>query len=623
MTRFGGGETVRPGILAALGGCALAFFLGWSGLPALMGAGPGVPLAAATPSQLSDATSWLPLAARVAEGNLFPSMASLDPRASGFAFYPYISLWAYGLLIKLFGAAGALLVGGAVFPALSFVFLYLLYTRMLPARWAVALAAVGVAGFAHHPFREFLSGLVTGVGWSALGAAEPPAIMDFPMPALSLLTFLALFYVATDAKRLTPARLTALTVLWALQSQVHPVNFFAGSLFWLLTFPFRLSRQNPGATKGALAARTLAQYALWLVVAAPAILAALGVFGGGVSPEELGLSAGPSGQAPGLFYHFAYFALPLGLLALTYVASRVDPYEMFLRFWPIFVLMATELALVNLPRVASFAVAPDMIFTRLGLFFLHFYYFVPALYYVLHSQSHFRSGTEALPVFSLARRGLQWTFGPASRVYIPLSLALLILFGAASMGRNLELQRVQAAPAMRLAKERLVLLTRDAGPGAVAAESGTVNLLLPVAGGRPTLWVNRFSNRVSLEECVDRLALHARLFGWTEDEFSRFMLPGRFQSQPGEPLVAETRAELVASGLGHWLALHRSSFPDEAARKTFETYVRERYRGLSLPQALARFGVTRILADGPLPADVPVGSREATPLGTLYGVKNG
>ena len=67
---------------------------------------------------------WLPLAARVAEGNLFPDLAAIDVSSQGFLFYPYLALWVHGLLIFLFGINGAYFIGHTILPLAGFVIFY-------------------------------------------------------------------------------------------------------------------------------------------------------------------------------------------------------------------------------------------------------------------------------------------------------------------------------------------------------------------------------------------------------------------------------------------------------------------------------------------------------------------
>jgi hypothetical protein len=189
-------------------------------------------------------TSWMPLAAETARGNLFPATPSLGQGDASFGFYPYITLWIHGLTIAIFGLKGAAIIGGAIWPAATLVLMVVLFRRFLPRRWAFTLAAVGAIAFSDLPLREFLFGIAQGVGWQDLGVAVAPNLADFPIPSLTLTLFLITLLLSLDRRRLSARRLPFITILWALQSQIHPVNAAVGLIFWFTHFPFELARQN-------------------------------------------------------------------------------------------------------------------------------------------------------------------------------------------------------------------------------------------------------------------------------------------------------------------------------------------------------------------------------------------
>ena len=67
-------------MLVVLGGWDVAQWI--AGLPMRFGT------YAVTPSVFSEVNSWLPLSHRVAGGNLFPILPSVEPAAAGVGFFP-------------------------------------------------------------------------------------------------------------------------------------------------------------------------------------------------------------------------------------------------------------------------------------------------------------------------------------------------------------------------------------------------------------------------------------------------------------------------------------------------------------------------------------------------------
>lgn len=611
-------EQVDAAVVGIGGLWAAVVFAGWDGLQWIVGVRSQAGNTSFTPAEWSEFASWQLLSAKVADGNLFPVLASIDAQASGLSFYPYLSIWVHGLLIKLFGLGGASIIGHVLFPAACFVLLFYVFRRHLTRRWCVALSALALVSFASAPLRDFLSGVLSGQGWRELGSIQPLEASFFPIPAFSLFAFLGLFYYSVETRHLDRRLLSILTILWALQSQVHIVNAVVGLVFWFTAFPIRLHRQNRhGALRG-LAVQVGAQAALAVVVLLPAALGYLGLTGG----AALGLTAldvRTEADSPfGAFYLAAYFALPLALLAVTYVVDRIDIYELFTRFWPVFVLMGAEFILINMRPVLGIGVPPDLIFTRLGMFFLHFYYFVPVLYYLAQPRSRFRAGTEAQPVIMLVRAGMSWFFNRAAAVYLVLLVAALSFFAVASMERALEHQRNAGQMTVADTRKMLESLSAGAPEGAtLVADLPLVNMLIPNHTGYGTLWVNLFANAVSSAHIIEGLALYAHLVGWSEDEFIAFMSPGNLQSLKPGVLAELTPVGIGTSGVGYWLAMHNTRV-DSTAAAEYAATLRSVYANLDLAQAVQKFGVRRLLSKRPPPAGLEIVEMRPVFGGTLY-----
>ena len=595
-------------------------FSAWDVVQAIFGVSTHFGIASESFSIFSEKTSWLPLAAEVARGNILPTEPSLATGASGLSFLPYLSVWVQGLFIALFGVQNTQIIGSMLFPVACFAVLVLIYREYIPLRWSIALAALGLISFADFPFREFLIHLLLGQGWAEQGVLQPPDIAAFPLPAFSLLMFLLAFRSSVRRVYLTPMRIGALTAFWALQSQVHIVNVIFGLPLWFLILGMSLWRRERGGNISRTVS-TLAVQALFAVVlCVPAMTGYLGAES--LQGSAYAMLASPSSAAGdffGTYFYIAYFLMPSVLMTALYFSFRFDIYEALYKFWPVLLTMALEFLLVILYLLFNIGIPSELIFTRLGLFFLHLFYYVPVIYYL--SRETESTGIAADDYQVRGRRSvLVWLMGDASKVYIPIGLVFLTLYGLASAVQAFHHAETSQRPRIIEARGQMATLTQGAPLGStLVSDSAAVNLMLPVEGGYGTLWVNRFANRITATEAVDRLALSGRLLGWSEDKFARFMSPDP-QNLLRPRLVINLESDNWPTGLGYWLAFHWQSLSDTADRAAFEANIRQVYLTLDVPATVERFGVRVVLSKGVFPAGVPVQAERLTAYGTLYEI---
>ncbi len=567
----------------------------------------------ASASAMSEVHSWLPLAFRTSQGNLFPMSPSIAPAEMGFRFFPYISIWTHGLLIAVFGINGASFIGHTIFPLACFILFILILRRFLPLRWTLSLSFFAFFSFISLPFRDFLAALIQGESWRAIVTLEPLAISEFPMPALSLAAFLGVFYASSLNKRLTPARITVLTVLWALQTQIHIVNAVIGLPYWFLNLATRWRRQNPNAAPQELIRLLLTQGIIAVILILPMVLAYARLSGSGFA-----LLSGASPDFEkffGPFYLALYFVLPLALMLIVYVVERVDPYEFIFRFRSVYALLAIEMALYLAYTTGLSPLSPTLVFSRIGIFFLHILYFVPVVYFLQRPPRKYSRGVESRGIFPTVRIYLGKIFSEWDQTYLPVIVFFLCVFAISSSLAQTAHFRANDKPAVKAAWEDLKTATAGAPEnGAVVLQNSCSNLLLPLSSQQSTLWVNRFINPIPEAEGIERLALYAVIIGWTEDEFVQFMSPGKMQLWHRRDSISITGA---APGFGYWLTMHRATLTPEGLAR-YQDSVRAAYKNLDVASAAKRYGVRRILTRGEIPKTLTVKLKQETPRGTLY-----
>ena len=540
---------------------------------------------------LNNHISWISLSNKVSQGNLFPVYSFYDYIESEFRFFPYLSLWFSGFLIFFLGPSGSSLVGGIVFPVLSYIFMTLIFKNYLPWKWSISLASLGVLSFGSASFRDFLSGLIMGHGWLNLGVNNFPDIANFPFPAVSLLSFLFVFYLSIKKIHMSKRRMTLLSVFWGMQSQVHIVNAIIGVPFWigllvLLTFRSNRNRWGVDQTK-----QLLIQFFIVLLICLPAIFS---IWDQIVNNEGLSLLVARSENLDPVnwFVITFYFVVPLIALVLTFWASRVDPYEIIYKFLPIWIVMSVELILVLLWSVFGIGIPTELLFNRITLFFLHIFYFIPPIYYMNRFKFNYHSGTESLLISKKIRSVLYWFFKDASLVYLPLFFLLLTAFSVSSSEKSFQYFKSDVVPAYKEFNKTMSLLSEDVSPGEVLIGPNNItNISLMYLGDYKTLWTNKLISTDNVNEVIERFALYAKIIGWDEDEFLLFMSPSNL-TYSTKKLMLNSRS--AVPGLGYWLTFNNKIMKDVEVGK-LALRLRDVYKKMNSSKKLKEYNVKKIV----------------------------
>ena len=335
-----------------------------------------------------------------------------------FSFSPHLSILLNDLVLAAFGTTGQIVLGFIIFPTISFFVLFKIFNRHIGSLWSLAISVCALVSYSNYPFRQFLGELMTGMGWAELSSVRHLEIMGFPIPAFSTFYFLTLFYFSTSTQSLVNVRrATVLTTLWALFIQIHPVDAIFGLTFWFTYLPIRLYRQRKGAEISQIAKTVLQQVAIAFIITLPAILGL----------KETVLETPASAFIPS-YYYVVYFILPIFAMTVIYFVQRVDPFEIIFKFWHVYMLILVEFTLVALADMFRFGIHPEIIQTRIPLFLLHFYYYVPVIYFSTKPYQEYSIGPEAHPVSIRLHKAVHMFFNEFSRVYLSFTLVILFLF---------------------------------------------------------------------------------------------------------------------------------------------------------------------------------------------------
>ena len=544
---------------------------------------------------ISSQATWLPLIAEISRGNLFPIDPFLGQGDFDFRFFPYLSLWLSGLLISIFGMGGTLLIGSSILPTLSYIFMVLIYRCFLNWRWSISLSALGILGFNYDPFREFIMGILLGEGWINLGAESFPGAIGFPFPAISLLSFLMVFYFSIKRGYMSKRRSIILSIAWGLQSQIHIINLIFGIPFWfcfLGLITWRSSKQN-------WSYKDSKQFFMHMVIVAfvcvPMIISIWSQFNHGLGLDYLAGSIKDSNSFD-WFFILSYCIIPLLVLRIAYGVFRVDPYELLFKFLPVWVAMSVELLLSLAWHLFGIGLPSELLLSRLGLFFLHIFYFTPAIYCMHRSTGNYSVGSESLLLSSRIRSFFIWLFRDASLIFLPIFVILLTVFFLLSSEKAY--QKYQDVDLLNIQKSELIdnLLISGINPGEVLiGPDNLTNLLLPVKGRYGGLWTNQIISKANSVQIIERFATYAKVVGWTEKQFLIFMLPSIKPFDQSEA-VLDISGNKEVPGLGYWLTYHNNVLSSIELEELSSELIRI-YNSTNLNKKLKDYDVKRIVLD--------------------------
>jgi len=544
---------------------------------------------------VSNYMSWLPLSMEVSRGNIFPLDPLLGQSDSGIGFFPYFSLWFVGLLIALFGTSVTLLIGSTLLPTVSYVFMVLIYRRYLSWRWSISISALGIIGFNSAPFRNFLLDIITEEGWKNIVVISPPDITSFPFPAVSLLSFLVLFYLSIQRTYLSKRRSTILSIAWGLQTQVHLLNAIIGIPFWISFFALNIWRHSRTGWTVLQSRELLTQIGLVLFSCLPLALSVFSQSKDGIILESITGFYDDVGPVD-WFLVITYFVIPMITLRLAYLVFRIDPYELIFKFLPVWVLMAVELSLTVLWQAFGIGVSTDLMFSRLGMFFLHLFYFVPTIYCVHRQVDNYTIGVESNIVATKIRTSLKWFFKDASLIYLPIFIIMLSSFSMTLSEKSFQNLQQNGVLLYKESENIFKLLTTGSKSGDVlVGPNNLVNIALFTKGRYGTLWSSRITGNVGLDSAIERFALYARIVGWSEEQFLSFMSPDDVFYESSE--VFDLASIAPIPGLGYWLLLNDKKL-SSIEYIEFLSNLKNIFSSINVNKKIKEFNVKKIVVYG-------------------------
>lgn len=511
-----------------------------------------------TPLGISNASTWLPLASKIAFGDSFLEIIFNEKNN----FFPYFSIIIYGLLIKVFGAVEAFTILQVLLPTLSFVLLIKIYNIFIPLRWSLVLSALGMLAFSSIDLRFFILNIINGLGWRDFMQGEPYGASITPFPSISLFFFLLAFFITFHKKVfLSNFRMFFLTFLWSIQIYFHAINFFLGMPLWFFVLLIWHLKDKRQFSKTLIISRLVFQLIFSMIICLPILYNSTGFINldnyqyfGLYSSSTLDLNISS-------YYFLVYFILPIFLMLLSFLIFKIDYYEILLKFWPIYFLMFIELTFVLLKVFTGIGLQPTLFFDRIGKFFLHLFYYVPPLYYLTKSWINYDE-------FNYFKKFISNFFVHHSKVYIPIVFLILSFFCYTNLVSSNKVLSQSSASYKKNQKILNFLVLQGKEGETLVSNDFLTNFIFPTKGNYNTLLMSRSVLNISLDENLERILLWWKITQSSRENLKLFLTPSNQFSQNRYDNFFKNYSDL--HGIGFWLCMGRTSLNDEEMQKFIE-----------------------------------------------------
>lgn len=557
---------------------------------------------------------YLPIFNHFSATNLLPAAPMVVPELDKFTFSPPITVIAQGILFKWVCFSNIdvyLLLSHSVFPLASFWLLFLIYRRYVAEEWATLFAFWGITFYNNFSSLSYLFNVIFKQGDVIQSASLTPLeITRVPFPNFSFFFFILCFYLSTLTYKLSSRQYVLLSILWSLNLYVYLYNFLAGIIFWFgyIMFTRYLNEKSMNVK---FMAKALAPNLLivFLFISPYLIFYLLSSDLDREIMQNMGMVYKEHGLIVNQWGIFLSYLLPLFLTTLIIWIYCGDYYELFYKFTPIFLMIFTELIILNLHLVVGEFFQPHLFSTRIGNFFPRYLYFIPVLYFLsnpLKQIFHSRINIVPKTIHSFFEN-----YVVKYQIYLSalgiLGIAFVIV---ASSVRHYEKHMNSTAPRMNEVYERFRALTAVADSGTLVSDDIPVNLLLPVLSKNTTLLVNSYNNYVTREEIIERLVLFAKIYGWDKARFLEFMMPDKefeaFYSK-NDFVVSDN---VLKKGFGYWLVWHRRNLTSYELER-YHDNILFKFEKMDTVKMLKKFDVKVIQTSTEIPGHLPAKLIEA------------
>ena len=306
-----------------------------------------------------------------------------------------------------------LILGSILFPSLCAAILYKIFYKILQnTLWSVSLTLLSILSSESFPFINFLKSVFTFSDlYNVANRSENFEIIGFPIPSFSIFCFLITFYYSNRVINLNKSFIFIATSLWLINTHIHPLDGLLGLSYWTIFVLITVFLKKISFSLKEILSILLMYVCNFVLLFINFEVDTLT----NINPEQ---------NFP-LYSLLFYFISPMTLIILINIFFKVDLYEFFIKFFPIYILMVIELCLIGL-SLMGYGVDLQMLENRISLFLLHFLYYVPAIYYLNKDSIFYENSLEKNIFFSLLKKSIYNLFSKYKAIYlVPFSILLI------------------------------------------------------------------------------------------------------------------------------------------------------------------------------------------------------
>lgn len=265
-----------------------------------------------------------------------------------------------------------------VFPFLSFLIFVLIFYKFIPILWAISISLLSMLQSNEAPLRDFIL-LKLNINESFANLA----LTNFPYPSLSIFLFLVFIYITLNINMSKTyslnnnfLRIIFVLFLWSILIHIQPLDGGLGFLFAFVFLNINLLRLYKY--------KSLNFFYIFFIV----IIVSLNFF---IIFSNINFSKiSPSNDENSITFYFIifYLLLPVFLLTILFYLQKIDLSEIFFKFLNIFILIVIELSLVLILKIYNLNFINHITSNRSTVFFLHFFYYIPFVYYLIRPVSN-------------------------------------------------------------------------------------------------------------------------------------------------------------------------------------------------------------------------------------------
>lgn len=297
-------------------------------------------------------------------------------------------------------------------PSLTFFVLQYILLKYLNFLWATTISVVSIVSYAAYDFKKFLFDLVFNFDNLEALSQKKIILLEYPNISFSLLLFLSITLFCLNINKFKFYQISILTFLWSCFSFLSFSGSIIGFIFWMIYSSIRVLRLSSNLTKSFyVLIYNLIFYFIFIYLFKDFLSLE------GYAVENI--------YKFSLSYFILYFFIPIFLIFCLYFFYKIDFYELFVKFLPIYALMISDItvSLYLLKYEINYLSFEYFVYPH---FFLHFLYVIPIIYYLSKPLSPFILNKKNN--LNTIKQGIFIFFNNWSKFYLSLILILLIIF---------------------------------------------------------------------------------------------------------------------------------------------------------------------------------------------------